>query len=127
MLLQAEAGKYGHTLVGTPDDPCATMIFFENSYSLDTRSQLEDRIHRMGAVAESCLYRRPVRLRHRRAHRARAPAQGAHVRGGVRQGAGDGGMTTKPRGMLPLYFILRATERAYWDATDGPLQSEPCR
>ena len=56
MLLQAEAGKYGHTLVGTPDDPCSTMIFFENSYSLDTRSQLEDRIHRMGATAESCLY-----------------------------------------------------------------------
>ena len=56
MLLQAEAGKYGHTLVGTKDDPCGTMIFFENSYSLDTRSQLEDRIHRMGAVAESCLY-----------------------------------------------------------------------
>ena len=56
MLLQAEAGKYGHTLIGTPDDPCATMIFFENSYSLDTRSQLEDRIHRMGATAESCLY-----------------------------------------------------------------------
>jgi SNF2-related domain len=56
MLLQAEAGKYGHTLLGTPDDPCSTMIFFENSYSLDTRSQIEDRIHRMGAVAESCLY-----------------------------------------------------------------------
>ncbi len=56
MLLQAEAGKYGHTLIGTPDDPCSTMIFFENSYSLDTRSQLEDRIHRMGATAESCLY-----------------------------------------------------------------------
>jgi len=56
MLLQAEAGKYGHTLIGTPDDPCATMIFFENSYSLDTRSQLEDRIHRMGATSEGCLY-----------------------------------------------------------------------
>ena len=56
MLLQAEAGKYGHTLVGTPDDPCGTMIFFENSYSLDTRAQLEDRIHRIGAIAESCLY-----------------------------------------------------------------------
>ena len=56
MLLQAEAGKYGHTLVGTPEDPCGTMIFFENSYSLDTRAQLEDRIHRIGAVAESCLY-----------------------------------------------------------------------
>jgi hypothetical protein len=56
MLLQADAGKYGHTLVGTKDDPCGTMIFFENTYSLDTRSQIEDRIHRMGATAESCLY-----------------------------------------------------------------------
>jgi hypothetical protein len=56
MFLQAEAGKYGHTLIGTPEAPCATMIFFENSYSLDTRSQLEDRIHRMGATSESCLY-----------------------------------------------------------------------
>jgi len=56
MFLQAEAGKYGHTLIGTKEVPCATMIFFENSYSLDTRSQLEDRIHRMGAIAESCLY-----------------------------------------------------------------------
>jgi len=56
ILLQADAGKYGHTLVGTEDDPCGTMLFFENTYSLDTRSQIEDRIHRMGTVAESCLY-----------------------------------------------------------------------
>ena len=56
MFVQADAGKYGHTLVGTPDDPCGTMIFFENTYSLDTRSQIEDRIHRIGTVAESCLY-----------------------------------------------------------------------
>ena len=56
MLLQADAGKYGHTLVGTEEDPCGTMLFFENTYSLDTRSQIEDRIHRMGTVAESCLY-----------------------------------------------------------------------
>ena len=56
MLLQAEAGKYGHTLVGTEEMPCDTMIFFENTYSLDTRSQIEDRIHRMGSVSESCLY-----------------------------------------------------------------------
>ena len=56
MFLQADAGKYGHTLVGTPEEPCGTMLFFENTYSLDTRSQIEDRIHRIGAVAESCLY-----------------------------------------------------------------------
>ena len=32
------------------------MIFFENSYSLDTRSQLEDRIHRRGQTGQSVLY-----------------------------------------------------------------------
>jgi SNF2 family DNA or RNA helicase len=56
IFLQADAGKYGHTLVGTEAEPCGTMLFFENTYSLDTRSQIEDRIHRMGTVAESCLY-----------------------------------------------------------------------
>jgi len=55
MLLQVDSSKYGHTLVGTPDDPCHTMIFFENTYSLETRSQLEDRIHRIGQ-ANACLY-----------------------------------------------------------------------
>ena len=79
MLLQADAGKYGHTLVGTPDDPCGTMLFFENTYSLDTRSQIEDRIHRMGAVAESCLYVDLSGSDLDVAHHARAPAQGEHV------------------------------------------------
>jgi hypothetical protein len=31
------------------------MIFFESSYSLDTRTQDEDRIHRRGQTA-NCLY-----------------------------------------------------------------------
>lgn len=43
MLGQADAIKYGHTLMGTPDDPCLTMGFFENSYNLDTRAQDEER------------------------------------------------------------------------------------
>lgn len=55
ILLQVDSSKYGHTLVGTPDDPCHTMIFYENTYSLDTRSQIEDRIHRIGQ-ANACLY-----------------------------------------------------------------------
>ncbi len=55
ILLQGEAAKYGHTLIGNPDDPCFTMIFYENFWSLDTRSQLEDRIHRLGQ-SEGCLY-----------------------------------------------------------------------
>jgi SNF2 family DNA or RNA helicase len=58
ILLQAEAAKFGHTLLGGPglEDLCRTMIFFENSYSMDTRSQLEDRIHRRGQTGESVLY-----------------------------------------------------------------------
>jgi hypothetical protein len=32
------------------------MIFFESSYSLDTRTQDEDRIHRRGQTGENVLY-----------------------------------------------------------------------
>jgi SNF2 family DNA or RNA helicase len=58
ILLQAEASKYGHSLLGGPgpDDLCRTMIFFENSYSADTRDQIEDRIHRRGQTGERVLY-----------------------------------------------------------------------
>lgn len=56
IVVQDTVGKYGHTLVGTPKDPCSTMVFAENTWSLDTRSQIEDRIHRHGQVGESCLY-----------------------------------------------------------------------
>ena len=43
--LQCDAAKYGHTLLGGPaDDKCRTMIFFENSYSADTRDQTSNRI-----------------------------------------------------------------------------------
>jgi hypothetical protein len=57
ILVQIRAGKYGHTLLGGEEfsDRCSTMIFAENSYSLDDRSQVEDRIHRYGQV-DSCLY-----------------------------------------------------------------------
>jgi hypothetical protein len=58
MLVQATAGKYGHSLIGGPEpsNRCATTIFFENSYSLDTRSQLEDRNHRFGQLADAVTY-----------------------------------------------------------------------
>jgi hypothetical protein len=58
ILLQCDASKYGHTLLGGPgaDDLCRTMVFFENSYSADTRDQIEDRIHRRGQTGESVLY-----------------------------------------------------------------------
>jgi SNF2 family DNA or RNA helicase len=50
IILQADVAKYGHTLLGSKDDPCYTMIFYQNTYSLDTRSQIEDRIHRIGQL-----------------------------------------------------------------------------
>jgi SNF2 family DNA or RNA helicase len=59
ILLQAEASKYGHTLLGdvnVEEDKCRTMIFFENSYSADTRDQVEDRIHRRGQTGEYVSY-----------------------------------------------------------------------
>ena len=58
ILLQCDASKYGHTLLGGVNeaDKCRTMIFFENSYSADTRDQIEDRIHRRGQTGEYVLY-----------------------------------------------------------------------
>lgn len=58
ILLQDDASKYGHTLLGLPQpgDMCYTMVFYENNYSLDTRSQIEDRVHRTGQMADSVLY-----------------------------------------------------------------------
>lgn len=58
ILLQTRAAKYGHTLLGgpTPETRCSTSIVFENTYSLDDRSQLEDRIHRHGQTANSVVY-----------------------------------------------------------------------
>src|SRR5690606_32461854 len=56
MFLQTRASKYGHTLLGDAANRCSTMIFFENTYSLDDRSQIEDRNHRWGQDADHCLY-----------------------------------------------------------------------
>jgi SNF2 family DNA or RNA helicase len=58
LLGQVEATKYGHTLLGGDElgNIASTMLFFENSYSLDSRTQVEDRIHRRGQKAENCLY-----------------------------------------------------------------------
>ena len=58
LLGQSESTKYGHTLLAgeLASDHCSTMIFFENSYSLDTRTQVEDRIHRRGQTGENVLY-----------------------------------------------------------------------
>lgn len=58
ILLQDDASKYGHTLLGIQGSEyaCTTMAFFENNYSLDTRSQIEDRPHRHGQLGDSVTY-----------------------------------------------------------------------
>ena len=59
ILLQIQASKFGHTLLGDQAlgrNACSTMIFYQSSYSLDDRTQIEDRIHRLGQRQSSVLY-----------------------------------------------------------------------
>jgi len=58
LLAQIRASKYGFTLLGGPEveNRCATTIFFENTFSLDDRSQVEDRNHRHGQTSEKVIY-----------------------------------------------------------------------
>lgn len=59
ILLQTKASKYGHTLLGdqsSHETRCCTMIPYENTYSLDDRSQIEDRTHRHGQFSEMMSY-----------------------------------------------------------------------
>lgn len=51
LVAQSTAVKYGHTLMGTKDDPCLAIVFFENSYNLDTRIQCEERPQGEGQMA----------------------------------------------------------------------------
>lgn len=48
MLAQESSLLYGHTLMGTPEDPTGAMIFFEQTYSLNDRSQSEKRPQGVG-------------------------------------------------------------------------------
>jgi len=58
IIFLTKAAKYGHTLLGGPEpqNHCSTQIFYENTYSLDDRSQIEDRSHRYGQLGESMSY-----------------------------------------------------------------------
>jgi SNF2 family DNA or RNA helicase len=48
-ICQVQSAKYGFTFLGGPgEDRCATTIFYENSFSLDSRIQFEARNHRIG-------------------------------------------------------------------------------
>jgi SNF2 family DNA or RNA helicase len=49
LICQVQSSKYGFTFLGGPgEDRCATTIFYENSFSLDSRIQFEARNHRIG-------------------------------------------------------------------------------
>lgn len=43
IVLQISAGKYGHDLSGIEGNRCSHMVFFENTFSLDDRIQIEMR------------------------------------------------------------------------------------
>lgn len=43
IIVQTTAGKYGHDLSGIKGHRCSTMVFYENTYSLDDRQQIEMR------------------------------------------------------------------------------------
>lgn len=43
IVLQISAGKYGHDLSGIQGDRCSHMFFYENTFSLDDRIQIEMR------------------------------------------------------------------------------------
>lgn len=60
MVAQITAASKGHTLLGGEgDDRCNRMLFFDHTFSLLDRSQMEDRIHR-GAQDKACLYYDPI-------------------------------------------------------------------
>lgn len=48
---QVAALRYGHTLMGSQDFPCLNLIMYENNYSLNDRSQVEERSRGAGQVA----------------------------------------------------------------------------
>lgn len=50
LLAQESSLSYGHTLMGTRDDPTGYLIFFEQNYSLNDRSQSEKRPQGVGQV-----------------------------------------------------------------------------
>lgn len=51
MIGQEQALRYGHTLMGDKDYPCHNQIYVENNYSLNDRSQTEERAQGWGQTA----------------------------------------------------------------------------
>lgn len=66
MVGQEISLRYGHTLMGTEQDPCLTEIFVENNYSLNDRSQCEQRPQgngQMGVLSILDLFASPQALK----------------------------------------------------------------
>jgi SNF2 family DNA or RNA helicase len=56
LVAQQAASCMGHTLIGGEGaDVCSRMVYYENSFGLRDRLQMNDRIHR-GAQKEICQY-----------------------------------------------------------------------
>ena len=47
---EPSTGGYGLTLLGHKDNPCYTVYYYSNDFSLEKRMQSEDRCHRIGQV-----------------------------------------------------------------------------
>ena len=52
LIGQLQSLKYGHGLYGTKERPALDIIYYENTYSLDTRRQSEQRLTRTGTSIE---------------------------------------------------------------------------
>ena len=56
MVAQISASRFGHTLLGGPNnDRCSRMVFFDHTFNMLDRLQMEDRIHR-GVQDQACQY-----------------------------------------------------------------------
>jgi hypothetical protein len=55
MVGQTKAVKYGHQLMGSPANPCLHTLFYENTYSLDDRSQCEERNRGVGQRGQTTI------------------------------------------------------------------------
>lgn len=55
MVGQTKAVKYGHQLMGSRENPCLHTLFYENTYSLDDRSQCEERNRGAGQMGQTTI------------------------------------------------------------------------
>lgn len=51
-----KATKYGHNMMGNQVEPCTTIAYFENSYSLDDRAQTEARAQGEGQLCKTTIW-----------------------------------------------------------------------